>query len=232
MRNSQHASADNESLQADVMRFMAIIAFCLIAILALVRDAEPPPAEAERVAIASAPVVTQPIPEPQTLVTRALAVEPVVPEATHNSDVRAVSAGGAAAGGAAAAKERASARAMPQKTEGLTLQFASDGDFLRLISRGDVTVFAYREDIVWALGRDYVFRNARAPEHVYELELRTIPLLVSDAFARDHTTPNGFTWGVSLPRRIESQIQSYIQRVKQGVLLIDRYGEVRHVVTS
>mgnify|MGYP000026473340 CR=1 FL=1 len=37
---------DAELLQADVMRFMAIIAFCLIAILALVRNVEAPPPEA------------------------------------------------------------------------------------------------------------------------------------------------------------------------------------------
>ena len=41
----QAYSDDSESLQADVMRFMAIIAFCLIAILALVKHAEPPAAE-------------------------------------------------------------------------------------------------------------------------------------------------------------------------------------------
>ena len=40
-RKGQTYSDDSESLQADVMRFMAIIAFCLIAILALVKHAEP-----------------------------------------------------------------------------------------------------------------------------------------------------------------------------------------------
>ena len=33
----RHQPGDGDSLQTDVMRFMAIIAFCLIAILALVR---------------------------------------------------------------------------------------------------------------------------------------------------------------------------------------------------
>ena len=36
MRAERHAAFDTEGLQADVMRFLAIIAFCLIAILALV----------------------------------------------------------------------------------------------------------------------------------------------------------------------------------------------------
>ncbi len=123
-------------------------------------------------------------------------------------------------------------RSSAAKAEGLSLRFASEGDFLRLISRGDVTVFAYRDDAVWGLSRDYVFRNTRAPKQIYELEPNTIPQLVSDAFLRNHASPSNFTWGVSLPRRIESQIQSYIQRVENGVLLIDRFGEVRHVGTS
>ena len=44
MRPRYNAGIDGESLQADVMRFMAIIAFCLLAILALVRDVEAPAA--------------------------------------------------------------------------------------------------------------------------------------------------------------------------------------------
>ena len=42
MRPRTSAGIDGEGLQADVMRFMAIIAFCLVAIMALVRDVVPP----------------------------------------------------------------------------------------------------------------------------------------------------------------------------------------------
>ena len=40
-RMSFSPQLDSDGLQADVMRFMAIIAFCLIAILALVKQLEP-----------------------------------------------------------------------------------------------------------------------------------------------------------------------------------------------
>lgn len=43
MRHRVSTGMDADLLQADVMRFMAIIAFCLIAILALVRQIEPAP---------------------------------------------------------------------------------------------------------------------------------------------------------------------------------------------
>lgn len=41
-RPTHSSQLDTDGLQADVMRFMAIIAFCLIAILALVKNLEPP----------------------------------------------------------------------------------------------------------------------------------------------------------------------------------------------
>ena len=44
MNHYRHSGVDDtDSLQADVMRFMAIIAFCLIAILALVQKLDRPP---------------------------------------------------------------------------------------------------------------------------------------------------------------------------------------------
>ncbi len=239
MHNQPYANADNESLQTDVMRFMAIIAFCLIAILALVKNAPPP--ETETVANVPEPPVVEPVPAPAVHESIGAA------SAANDSDVGAASAANATAPKTSHSRLRrpqlkpllrqrvaAEAEAAPtdRELEGLSLRFASEGDFLRLISRGDVTVFAYRDDAVWGLSRDYVFRNTRAPKQIYELEPNTIPQLVSDAFLRNHASPSNFTWGVSLPRRIESQIQSYIQRVEHGVLLIDRFGEVRHVGTS
>lgn len=249
MHSQFHANTDNESLQTDVMRFMAIIAFCLIAILTLVKNVDAPPPVIEPVANVPEPVVRERLPLTQDPVGVALAGGD---SAANDSDVGAASAANATA----PKTDHSRLKPLPRKTvvtrtvralaapssdtnspdnsqdTGLSLRFASEGDFLRLISRGDVTVFAYRDDTVWALSRDYVFRNSRAPKQIYELEPNTIPRLVSEAFLRNHASPSNFTWGVSLPRRIESQIQSYIQRVGNGVLLIDRFGEVRHVGTS
>ncbi|MEJ2131525.1 MAG: hypothetical protein P8Y95_07885 [Gammaproteobacteria bacterium] len=249
----ERSSADNESLQADVMRFMAIIAFCLIAILALVKNVEAPQ-QTESTAVVAKPTRLAPADEPLPSSAHALrqslaptpeppapaaeAVEEPPDEARHSRLEPPPQ--GTSSLRSEVLRDSPKPRLQPKtldasassRNEGLSLRFASDGDFLRLISRGDVIVFAYREDTVWALGRDYVFRRARAPRQLYELELDTIPQLVSEAFLHDHAGPAEFTWGVSLPRRIESQIESYIRDVEHGVLLIDRYGEVRHVGTS
>ena len=41
VRATHHRQLNTAGLEADVMRFMAIIAFCLIAMMALVKDVEP-----------------------------------------------------------------------------------------------------------------------------------------------------------------------------------------------
>jgi hypothetical protein len=63
-------AADGDGLQTDVMRFMAIIAFCLIAVLALVKNAEP------AVDPRPAPSVQQPVGMAQASELAAPEVEP------------------------------------------------------------------------------------------------------------------------------------------------------------
>ncbi|MEJ2088032.1 MAG: hypothetical protein P8Y69_06085, partial [Gammaproteobacteria bacterium] len=162
---------DSESLQADVMRFMAIIAFCLIAILALVRNVEPAdvteknPEPTVKPAPISAPepepqetpapkpveiAVTEPVPQTDPVTNREPL--PTFPEAEPkwSEPEPAVEA----------EPDEPVADPLPQEAvepdttepvdagateEGLILRFASDRDFLRLIARGDITVYAYQE---------------------------------------------------------------------------------------
>ena len=111
------------------------------------------------------------------------------------------------------------------------LRFASDRDFLRLIARGDVQVFAFQAEQALLLGADQRFQPAQAPRRYYELNEATIPRLVLQAFTRERTQSAAVTWGVALPGRIETQIRDFVQQETHGVLLIDRFGEVRHVET-
>lgn len=86
MRRRVSTAMDSDALQADVMRFMAIIAFCLVAVLALVRQIEPAAAEDAQAAapvpaelgVAPNPLpVESPAPEPTSAVA---AVPPAAPE--------------------------------------------------------------------------------------------------------------------------------------------------------
>jgi hypothetical protein len=171
--------SESESLQADVMRFMAIIAFCLIAILGLARQAERETATAA--------------PEPSPRVEP----EPVPPSA--------------------AAEE-----------EGLSLRFASEGDFLRLVSRGTVEVFAFREADVLALDPSLRLLESRAPGRVHEVLPETVPDLVLAQLREARADASAFRWAVRLPPRIEGRIREHLAADARGALVIDRLGEVRH----
>ncbi|MEM8765888.1 MAG: hypothetical protein AAGE43_00470 [Pseudomonadota bacterium] len=272
---------DSESLQADVMRFMAIIAFCLIAILALVKNTEAPteeqasleapdtaphapvlpeqaatpieepqepvqqtPTEApvEPVPAPVAEVAPLPMPKPVLEATPAVAaatptttIERPVVEPTPAPEPRqpalAPSSPTASTVDATPAEPPA-AESSESEEEGLVLRFASDGDFMRLIARGDITVYAFQERDVLSLNESYRFFETSSPGQVYELLLPSIPGLVVDALRQERSNINGYRWGIALPRHISNQIERHLNRVSRGELVIDRFGDVRHVAAS
>lgn len=245
--------SDSE-LQADVMRFMAIIAFCLIAILALVRNVTPPSPEdtpplpapepapiPEPPQAAIEPTPAAPVPEPAAPARPAVrqpepaATPPVSPQPVPQpaAPKPVLTTPPARATVAERAPETPPAPAAePAKQEGLTLRFASDGDFLRLIAKGDIRVYAYREGDVLTLSESYQFLETRAPGQIYELLDGSIPALVTDALRRTRPDVTGYRWGVVLPGRISHQIETFVGQVDSGQLVIDRFGDVHHVAAS
>ena len=198
MRLGRRHYGDDDSLQADVMRFMAIVAFCLIAILAMVRQTSPasqsdqasdpkpvsqlaqvtePPLTAESARMPEPEPQPRPDPEPQPepepepepepdrqIETEMTLVEvnlesPVVPE-TNQVEVDATGS---------------PAPAQDAEDPGLTLRFASDRDFLRLVGKGRVNVYAYNDEQFLALDRSHRFHATDPPAQVYELDPSTIP---------------------------------------------------------
>ncbi|MEQ8858025.1 MAG: hypothetical protein RIC56_05210 [Pseudomonadales bacterium] len=229
MRPGDQYHAVSDSLQADVMRFMAIIAFCLIAILALVRSVEPvgpvqvdapveravpgaDPVVASEAPVPAAPQAAPPDPKPEPK------PEPVV-VARPAPAPQAEEPGPPAQAPAASTAEPARA--------GLSLRFASDQDFLRLVNRGAIRVFAFNDQGVLALENDFSFQPASAPGRVHELLPETIPELMSGALARSHGGAS-YRWGIAMPERMARQIRGYVDRGASGELVIDRFGEVRH----
>jgi hypothetical protein len=251
MKRTQIGSADldAETLQTDVMRFMAILGFCLMAILALVRnvDSLPGPAptrEAVRPVELPHPVDrrSQPAPEvkapaparseekrsleppqpkrstpvqPPPLVKRE--PPPAMPPAPPPSPSVAVKPAPAAAA----------------KQESLVLRFASDADFLKLVSNAAIEVYAYDTATAFKLSPGLAFVSAARPPRVHELLEETIPALVREALSRAARAERGsLLWGVRLPADIESSIERHLAQQRTGVLLIDRNGSVRHVASS
>lgn len=248
----QNFSADSESLQADVMRFMAIIAFCLIAILALVRNVEPaelpvaetPPAKAAPATEAVIQPAPQPaatpsvpwqssaslepavaaVPEAVPVPVPSHAVEPAQPAAPEPAPVTATAT--------APAADAISAQPTRDAEEGLILRFASDGDFLRLVAKGDIRVYAFQATDVLTLNLSYRFLDSQSPGQVYELLPPSIPRMIVEALKEARTNIDGYHWGIALPGYISQQIEQHLGRVSRGQLVIDRYGDVRHVAAS
>ena len=214
MRALRHQRpTEDDGLQTDVMRFMAIIAFCLVAVLALVKDVSqnvaqdvrtevlvdaPPPPPARPVKVKPAPVRTPDL-EPRVEV-----AQPVAPEVSEP-----------------APEPVAPAPAVPET--GLVLRFASDADFLQLVRSGKVRLFALQPEGQLVLDRGFTFRDAQAPGEVHELE--TVPARVRAALPDLAATPR---WAVRLPRRTREDIQRLADRHASGQLIIDRTGGVRH----
>lgn len=235
---------DGESLQADVMRFMAIIAFCLIAILALVRNVEAPPTPPTTTPLTMPPTLSgTPVTEapelrntPRTPQTARM-FDPIEPPAepkplpTTEPLASVPDKPVALADVVAPTITPPSVPLTEQAPEGLILRFVSDGDFLRLIAKGDVRVYAFQDRQVLVLGEDYLFHDAAAPGKVYEVLPETIPGLIDSALNKRTPDAQSFTWAISLPQRIEHQIQGYLASVTTGQLLINRFGKVDHVTT-
>lgn len=251
-RTDTAVAALDESLQADVMRFMAIIAFCLVAIMALARNAAPLEAQAATAEpeplepIAAVPEEKRPV-EPVAAVPAAqrlpaptsAAVRPApVEEPLPAPPPRVVEAPEPPRSAPEPVVEPPVDVPVPEAAspesdeEGLSLRFASDGDFLRLVSRDAIEVFAFREGEVLALSPGLRFSAARAPGQVHELLPTTIPAPIAAALTETRDDAASFAWGVRMPGRIERRVRAHVDAGDSGVLVIDRFGEVRLVTAK
>ncbi|XOV82633.1 MAG: hypothetical protein ACFHXK_17455 [bacterium] len=242
---------EQDSLQADVMRFMAIIAFCLIAILAMVRNSpggetviasqsavrppvnasssKPAPPAPAPAALPERVPVPEPIPEPVLVSAPVPETLPEpAPETASAPEIVAVPESVAASETVPALEKMPEHRDTRNRpAEGLTLAFASQADFMRLISRGRITLYAYTGQSFLTTTDTYSFRTTRPPRQLYEIDIQTIPAHVIDAAAGQNLV--NLQWGVGLSPRIEKQITRYVQANVSGQLHIDRYEQVLHV---
>ncbi|MEM1435275.1 MAG: hypothetical protein AAGG11_14540 [Pseudomonadota bacterium] len=282
MRSRVSTTMDSDALQADVMRFMAIIAFCLVAVLALVRQIEPvapdePQRSAESTVASPTPEpklqpepvveriiqpVVEPVPEPAPIPVAAPVVpvpeppeprpsavvqgpaalrQPVTevevappvrePEPTLAAPVAAPIEDPAPAAAQIDAEALAPSPIDSRSDEGLTLRFATDQDFLRLVAKGDIRVFLFGADSTYRLRPDYRFAPATTPRQLFEVMPETVPAQIRGR-ATQLRDASALRYGLQFPDRIERQLDDYLARVDSGALLIDRYGRVSHVPST
>jgi hypothetical protein len=223
-------------LQTDVMRFMAIISLCLVAIFALVQSmpmtppAKPTPEPQQQLLVEPAP-----LPEPQQ--------EPVLqptkpdPEPVIEQPVKAVTLTRPkwqpkyqAAVVPAVETPAAPIAAPVEDVEGFTLRFESDAALMRLVAASQVGVYAIdnnRARRMTVSESRISFWDASLPNSFHEMEVSTVPLAVVDALARSGVATDTLDWGVTLPGKLKGQLDGLMQEHRGGSLVIGSNGNIR-----
>jgi len=223
-------------LQTDVMRFMAILSLCLVAIFALVQSLPPAPVKATTPDISAIPPLSieeeKPIASPAAVEAKKLAVEaaaleqPIIltrpkPVAADRHVVNAPNP---------AVVEPVATPIVPER-EGFTLQFEDDTALTRLISSKDVGFFAISADKTMRLtidGSKMNFWPSSTPGQFHEMDGSTVPVEVKRALLRSGAAlPGTPQWGVTLPPVTTGQLTQILAESKGGSLIIGSNGEIR-----
>lgn len=221
-------------LQTDVMRFMAILALCLVAIFALVQSiplaptAETPviagpaasiapesgPAAEPPQAVAEAPQeISLTRPQPKQLPTAAPTPLLTRPRAAPLEKITTPPAS-----------------AKPPR-DGFTLRFDDELALTRLVARNEVGLYAILADGSYRMTVNrgqFSFWRASMPKQFHEMEASTVPAAVLDAFRHSSALSRlGLKWGVTLPSATSIKLSQYLREETGGDLVIDAHGELR-----
>jgi hypothetical protein len=213
-------------LQTDIMRFMAILALCLVAIFALVQSIPLVPEAPSQSPAAAAPppvarvVEPEPVPQPEP--------EPVPQSRPETS--QPVPLARPQPMPAAAPERPAAPPAEIEPDKGFTLRFESDLALTRLVAAGKVGLYAMTDGRARRMTvRDsrISFWDASAPNRYHEMEAGTVPRPVVDALSRAGVNTATVGWGVTLPGTLEKQLDSLMRGSAGGALVIGGDGELR-----
>ena len=227
-------------LQTDVMRFMAILSLCLVAIFALVQSIPLTPVEppAEQEAETEAPAVAKPevietVPEPVSVTkptkTPEVAETPVVlTRPKWVPKFKPAQPQQAPETVAAVASPQLPPPPAPEK-EGFVLRFASDAALTRAVAAqhgGFYAIHDGRAQRMTVSESRISFWDASTPNAFHEMEATTVPEPVIDALARTGTVVGAVDWGVTLPGKMKLQLDDLMQEHRGGSLVIGAAGDI------
>ena len=242
-------------LQTDIMRFMAILALCLVAIFALVQSiplipetpapstaAAAPPPEPE--ANEDRPLQEEPEPAP---VTEARVEKAVVltrpkwqstfvpgqsartPPAAESTPQQEPDSESEDAADSAITSPQAPIMPAERTSKGFSLRFESDHALTRLVAAGKVGLYAIeqgRAQRMTVAESRISFWDASTPNAFHEMEVSTVPDSVINALARTGTDTTTVDWGVTLPGKLSQQLTSLMGEHEGGALVIGIDGEL------
>ena len=231
-------------LQTDVMRFMAILALCLVAIFALVQSIPllptvvdpqpepavetspvehvPEPAKPEPAVIKPAPPQQKPMEVKPLVITRPAPVRverpprQVVQETTLPPAIEPL---------------EPPVSVPSTRTEGFTLRFETDLALTRLVARNEVGLYAITPDKSLRMNVNRAqlsFWPASIPNQFHEMDEATVPEEVLAALRRaGSVNKNDVKWGVTLPMNMRRQLDEYLRQHSGGSLIIGGDGDLR-----
>lgn len=222
VKTSHLRQLDTAGLEADVMRFMAIIAFCLIAIMALVKDVEQPTdshtTSPENRTLVREPA--KPVPESSPLAP-AIAGKPemVVVAPAKSSPLRPEDTAMPLA-----MDDPIAANAKP-----LTFRFDSDKTFLHLIANNRLQLYASTANGFLAMDSGFSITDARPSGELFEVMAQSIPVKIKLIFRRKNVSP---VYLVALPNETRRDLRKFLEAPNAdsstGVLVIHRNGHISH----
>ena len=227
-------------LQTDVMRFMAILSLCLVAIFALVQRMPLAPTPETDTLVEPQPVVAKNVPQrraaveqstteieltrpqPRKLPPRRKPVALQRPEPTSLDD--------SAADTIAEEPSRPTPIETVEETddEGFSLRFETDAALTRLVAQQVVGFYAMNETETFRMnidGPNISFWPASTPARFHEMELTTVPDEVLRAFSRS-SQASGIKWGVTLTPDMSQSLTHFLNTERSGELVIAGNGRI------
>lgn len=238
--------AGDAELQTDVMRFFALLAICLVALMSLARepapDAVPPPDE--RPTRSDAPTRAKSEREPPVVVERATPESPPAKSAAPDPSTNRTALPPTPLPTPTPQPQSmpepepapqpkvepppamdASSPPAPAREEALALRFATPEALMRLEAAGQVEIYAVADGTGyrWS-GRSRRFVAHPLPEALYLMNPATVPSSLETALARASAGAQAGQWGVTLSESIRSRLQRALESGAHGLLLIDAAG--------
>lgn len=215
-------NSDNEALQADVMRFVAIIGLCLAAIFSLLKSLQPEPGAGH----GAPPQAAQESQSATAVATDSVrASRSPAPLPAADRERGAERGPQARPGPIVETRPGPDGPREPTQTHGFTLSFASGEALHRLLAENTVALVAVGPETYWHYQPDsQSFRPGRAPVEYYEMEATTVPPRLRDWLQAAGVQARG--WGVMLPLPIRRQLDEIRRRQRGGELIIDASGGV------
>jgi len=242
-------------LQTDVMRFIAILALCLVAIFALVQSIPLLPT----IETPSEPPITQEVPEPRVIEPTPREITPAVIEYSEPPPVpieekplfitrtapqrlpkrqapqRIIRQSITPQASSEPPRTEESVQPVnapiPTQSEGFTLRFETDLALTRLVARNEVGLYAITpgKSLRMSVNRGSLsFWPASVPNEFHEMDEGTVPEEVLGALRRAGSVKTAdVKWGVTLPRNMQSELDSYLSEYKGGSLIISGDGNLR-----